>query len=186
MLGNGDGELGMAVTGGGISNLLIELVGLDASESLGFLIRGDKPTRLRCAIARFDILHGLATSQGLVIDTDDTRIDGSGTIDFGSEQLNLVFKPHPKDISLFAARSPLMIKGTFAKPGFGVDKPALIGRLGAAIGLGLLNPLAALIPLIETGTGTDADCQALLSNLREAARNSGAPRPAKPTPTKKH
>jgi len=35
--------------------------------------------------------------------------------------------------------------------------------------LGLINPLAALIPLTETGGGEDADCRALLQSARVAA-----------------
>ncbi|OVZ57980.1 hypothetical protein CDO44_16530 [Pigmentiphaga sp. NML080357] len=175
MLAHADGTLGLAVTGGEISNLLVEAIGLDAGQALGFLIGGDKTTRLRCAVSTFAVKDGVATAQGLVIDTDDTRIDGSGTIDFGSERLNLRFEPQPKDKSILAARSPIDIGGTLADPDFKIDKAALFTRAGASIALGFINPLAALIPLIETGPGTDADCQGLLSNLRDASRNAGAP-----------
>ncbi|MDX3904065.1 MAG: AsmA family protein [Pigmentiphaga sp.] len=177
MLGHADGSLGLAVTGGELSNLLIEAIGLDASQALGFLIAGDKPTRLRCAVGTFAVKDGVATSQGLVIDTEDTVIDGSGTIDFGNERLDLRLEPHPKDKSILAARSPIDIGGTFADPEFGIDKVALLTRAGASIALGFINPLAALIPLIETGPGTDADCQGLLANLKDVRRNADGPAP---------
>jgi hypothetical protein len=52
----------------------------------------------------------------------------------------------------------------------------LYARVGSAVLLGtLVNPLAALIPLIETGPGKDADCGALLASVRPAAERAGQP-----------
>lgn len=175
MLAHAGGSLGLAVTGGEISNLLVEAIGLDAGQALGFLIGGDEATRLRCAVATFDVKQGLATAQAFVVDTDDTRIDGSGTIDLRTEKLNLRLEPQPKDKSILAARSPINIVGTFAKPDFEIDKASLLARAGAAVALAFINPLAALIPLVETGPGSDADCKGLLSTLRDASRNADAP-----------
>lgn len=174
MLGRANGEVGLAVTGGEISNLLVEVIGLDASQALGFLLGGDKKTHLRCAVSTFEVKNGLGTAQVLVIDTDDTRIDGSGTISLADEKLDLRLEPKPKDKSILVARSPINIVGTFADPGFKIDKASLLTRAGAALGLALINPLAALIPLIETGPGTDANCQQLLAATRQASKNSGA------------
>ncbi|VCU69852.1 putative assembly protein [Pigmentiphaga humi] len=179
MLGRADGTMGAAVTGGDISHLIVEAIGLDAGQALGLLISGEKEqqTRLRCAVATFDVKDGVATSQALVIDTDDTRIDGHGTIDLSKERLNVRLEPQPKDKSILVARSPIDIVGTFADPDFKIDKTTLFARAGAALALGLINPIAALIPLIETGPGTDADCQGLLSSMRGARNNAGGPPP---------
>ncbi|GAA4327949.1 hypothetical protein GCM10023144_13190 [Pigmentiphaga soli] len=182
MLGRADGTIGLAVTGGDLSVLLMEVVGLDAGQALGYLVGGDRKTRLRCAVSTFDVDKGLAKVQGMVLDTEDTRINGSGSIDFGSEKLAVRLEPLPKDKSILSLRSPVNIIGTFGKPGFSIDKTRLFARAGAAVALGLINPLAALIPLIETGPGTDANCQALLSEVRGAAANSKAPVPTKKAP----
>ena len=40
-----------------------------------------------------------------------------------------------------------------------LEKGPLALRGVAALALGLINPLAALIPLIETGPGVDTDCK---------------------------
>jgi hypothetical protein len=41
-------------------------------------------------------------------------------------------------------------------------------RVGAAVVLGVLaTPLAALIPLIETGPGEDSDCKALIASVKQ-------------------
>jgi len=39
-------------------------------------------------------------------------------------------------------------------------------KAGAAVVLALLNPLAAVIPFIDTGGGEDADCRALIREVR--------------------
>ena len=46
---------------------------------------------------------------------------------------------------------------------------------GTAIALGLLNPLAALIPLIETGSGKDSDCTTLLQQVDGPRREAEKP-----------
>ena len=173
LLASASGSAGLASTGGEISNLLVELVGLDAGQALGYWLGRDKPTPLRCAVTTFKMERGVAVSELLVLDTVDTMIDGDGTVNFRDETLNFTFNPHPKDKSILAARSPLHVRGTFSKPSPSVDAKALAARGGAAILLGaLITPLAALVPLIETGTGTDADCQGLLKQVEPARKNA--------------
>jgi len=172
LMASANGNLGLASTGGEISNLLVELVGLDAGQALGYWLGKDKPTPLRCAVTTFRMERGVAVSELLVLDTVDTMIDGEGVANFRNETLDFTFRPHPKDKSILAARSPLHIKGTFGKPSPSVDAKALAARGGAAVLLGLITPLAALIPLIEPGTGTDADCQGLLKEVEPARKNA--------------
>ncbi|QEI05330.1 AsmA family protein [Pigmentiphaga aceris] len=173
LLASANGNLGLASTGGEISNLLVELVGLDAGQALGYWLGRDKPTPLRCAVTTFRMERGVAVSELLVLDTVDTMIDGEGVANFRDETLDFTFRPHPKDKSILAARSPLHIRGSFGKPSPSVDAKALAARGGAAALLGLVvTPLAALIPLIEPGTGTDADCQGLLKTVEPARKNA--------------
>jgi uncharacterized protein involved in outer membrane biogenesis len=175
MLANADGDAGFANSGGVLSNLLIEFVGLDGGEIVKFLVKGDHATRIRCGGALFDVKNGVGTTTSFVFDTEDTRIEGSGTIDLKDEMLDLHLKPHPKDKSILVLRSPVRMRGPFSNPGFTVQKKGLLKRAGAAVLLGLLNPLAALLPLIETGRGKDADCAAVLGAVPTAAREAEKP-----------
>ncbi|MBI4191470.1 MAG: hypothetical protein HY525_13155 [Betaproteobacteria bacterium] len=61
-----------------------------------------------------------------------------------------------------------------ADPGFGLDKPTLSLRAGTALLLGVVNPLAALLPLIETGPGKDSNCAQLAASLTATGRQAGA------------
>ncbi|HTN26384.1 MAG TPA: AsmA family protein [Burkholderiales bacterium] len=175
MLGSASGELGVAMTGGELSNLMIELVGLDGGEALKFLIGGDRKTPIRCAVGSFQVRNGVATSNSLVLDTEDTNIAGAGTLNLRSETLDITLRPEPKDKSIFVVRSPIRLHGPFADPDVSVNKGPIIARAGASILLGLVNPLAALIPLIETGPGKDSDCKTLLASVDKARVAAATP-----------
>lgn len=175
MLANADGEAGFATADGVLSNLLIEYIGLDGGEIIKFMATGDKETRIRCGGAMFDVKDGIGTAASVVFDTEDTRIEGYGAIDLKDETLDLHLKPHPKDKSILVLRGPLRVHGPFSNPGVSVQKKALLKRVGAAVLLGLLNPLAALLPLIETGSGKDANCAEVLGNVGSAVREAEKP-----------
>jgi uncharacterized protein involved in outer membrane biogenesis len=176
MLGSASGEMGVAMSGGELSNLLIELVGLDGGEALKFLVGGDRKTPIRCAVGSFKVRNGVASSDSLVLDTGDTNIAGSGTVNLREETVDVTLRPEPKDMSIFVARSPIRLHGPLADPSVSVKKGPILARAGASILLGLVNPLAALIPLVETGPGKDSDCKALLASVDKARRAAEAPR----------
>ena len=175
MLGSASGDMGIAMSGGELSNLLIELVGLDGGEALKFLVGGDRKTPIRCAVGSFKVRNGVATSDSLVLDTGDTNIAGAGTVNLRDETLDVTLRPEPKDMSIFVARTPIRVHGRFSNPDVSVKKGPIVARAGASILLGLVNPLAALIPLIETGPGKDSDCKALLATVDDARRAAEAP-----------
>ena len=175
MLASADGRLAVAMSSGEISNTLLEVVGLDAGEIMKFLFKGDQNVPLRCGVADFAVKDGVMNAETFVIDTTDTIVKGEGQISVADESLALKFSPVPKDPSIFVLRSPIHIEGTLKHPKVRPDK-MLAMRVGAAVLLGtLVNPLAALIPLIETGPGKDANCTELLASVRPAAARAGQP-----------
>jgi hypothetical protein len=114
----------------------------------------------------------LGAVQVLVLDTDESRIDGSGGINLGSEQFDITLDPRPKKPGILSLRGPVHIYGTFRNADFRVTGQT-IGRGVGAVALGIVNPLLALIPLIETGPGQNADCQAVLAPFAGALKQSG-------------
>ncbi|WP_082151427.1 AsmA family protein [Caenimonas sp. SL110] len=166
MLGTSSGNVVMLMGRGEISNLLLEIAGLDGAEILKFLWGGDKNVVLRCGAVGFDVKSGLMASRALVLDTEDTIIYGDGNVSLANETLDFTLHPYPKDMSILSLRSPLKVSGTFVAPRTSVDKGALAGRAGVALALGAVNPLLALAATVETGPGKDANCDAI---LREAA-----------------
>ncbi len=173
MLGTSGGAVAMLMGRGEISNLLLELAGIDGGEIIKFMIKGDQNVQLRCAGAAFDVRNGLMTSRALVMDTTDTVIYGNGQVSLASESIDLTLHPYPKDMSILSLRSPLKMAGSFAAPKIGPDKGALAGRAGLTLALAAINPLLGLASTIETGPGRDADCGPA---LREAVSPYAAAR----------
>jgi uncharacterized protein involved in outer membrane biogenesis len=158
MLATSDGQIGVNMGSGRISNLLLEYAGIDIAESLKFLIKGDRTIPVRCAFGDFKVNKGLMTAQRMAFDTTDTVIKGEGTINLRDERLDMRLKPLPKDHSLVSLRSPLLVTGTFKDPEFRPDMKRLTLRGVAAAALAMIAPPAALIPLFETGPGKNVDC----------------------------
>jgi AsmA protein len=67
-------------------------------------------------------------------------------------------------------RSPIYVRGSFAHPTVEVDKAQVAGRAVGALVLAAINPLLALIPLIDAGPGKDSDCAQLVRDARAWSR----------------
>jgi AsmA protein len=158
MLATSNGKLAVMVSGGQISRLLMEKAGLHVWEIVTLTLTGDKLVKLRCFVADFEVKQGTMKAQALVFDTQVTTLMGSGTIDLAKEQLDLKLDPHTKTTSPLALRSPIYVRGSFAKPVVGVDKGKVALRAAGAVVLSMLNPFLALLPLVDTGPGKDTDC----------------------------
>lgn len=161
VLADSNGSASAAIAGGRVSNLADALVGLNGAKILGLLATGDKNIALRCAAIDLDVKNGVGQTRTFVFDTEQTEILGSGSVNFSTEHFDIVLHPEPKQPSILSLRSPIHLSGSFKHPTFAVDKTAVIARAGGAIALGILNPLAALLPLLEPGPGRDTDCATL-------------------------
>ncbi|MEF3082787.1 AsmA family protein [Luteimonas sp. SMYT11W] len=158
MLGSANGDVAIGMGAGRVSNLLVELAGIDVYETLKYLIGNDKQIPVRCAFADFGVQRGVMESRAFAFDTTDTIILGEGTINLREEQLDLLLRPRPKDRSILALRTPLTISGTFASPSFRPDLARLGLRGAIALALGSIAPPAALLATLELGGGEDSGC----------------------------
>lgn len=166
LLASSDGRVGLIMSGGEMSEMVLAGVDLDVGELIKLLFTGDKNVPIRCAVVDFDVKKGLMNSDAFVIDTTETNIIGEGQIRLADETIEMKFSPEPKDFSILSLRTPVHISGTFKKPKIRPDKMLAI-RVGAAVALGVLaTPLASLIPLIELGPGEDNDCKALIASVK--------------------
>ena len=181
VLADADGTLGLASSGGRISNLVIELAGLDVAEVLKLLFRGDKTVRVRCAIADVAVQDGVIDSRTVFIDTTDTNLKIEGQVSLATEELDLTLHPLPKDYSPLTLRSPLHLRGTFKDPTVRPDAELAVRGGLAAILAGVAPPLAALVGLIESGPGDDADCERLTAAVRRHAPEPSAAAPRRPS-----
>jgi uncharacterized protein involved in outer membrane biogenesis len=158
MLATANGDVAIGMGRGQVSNLIIELAGLDVAEALKFLLTEDRRVPVRCAFGDFTVADGVMTARSLAFDTTDTIILGEGRIDLREEAFDLRLRPRPKDRSLFSFRSPLIVDGRFADPDIRPDMKRVGLRAALAIALGSIVPPAALLATLELGPGGNADC----------------------------
>jgi AsmA family protein len=185
-----DGEAKALVTEGKLSRLLMETAGLNVANIVYEKLFGPRDVNIHCGAADFAANHGVLDTRTFALDTDDALIVMEGRIDLRDESMDLKIHPHTKGLRVISLRSPLYVQGTFKHPDVGVSKGALALRAGAMVAFGLINPFAALIPLIAPSHNQPAPCNELIAKMREApsprppGANSGPPSPpraAQPT-----
>lgn len=158
MLAHANGSLALVVSGGDISQMMMEKAGLHLWEIFRLTLTGDKQVKLRCAVAKFDVKAGHMNVDTLLLDTQVTTLLGTGSIDLAQEKLDLTLTQNTKNTSPLALRSPIHVGGYFVKPVIQVDKGRMAVRALGALALGAVNPLLMLVPLIDAGPGQDSDC----------------------------
>ncbi|QGZ61542.1 AsmA family protein [Paraburkholderia acidisoli] len=161
-----NGEVKALVTQGEVSRLLMEAAGLNVANVVYEKLFGNRDVKINCAAADFVVTNGVVDPHVFALDTDDAVINIDGPINLRDESMDMKVHPHTKGFRVFSLRSPLYVKGTFKKPHVGVDVGALALRGGAAVGLGLINPFAALIPLIAPSNNKPLPCDALFAQMQ--------------------
>ncbi len=148
-----NGNTNFAMGEGHINNRFAQILLSDLFKLIASGGSGDS-TNLNCFVSKFDIKKGLATSTGLVLDTNGASIVGNGDINLANEKLKLHLDPRAKQTNLANLAIPVNIGGTMANPSVTPDAAALAqGIAGAAVGVAsgggdILGALAGV-----TGTG---------------------------------
>ncbi|MGB7193737.1 MAG: AsmA family protein [Collimonas pratensis] len=167
LLGSSNGELKTLINQGTISKFLLEAAGLNIGNVVITKLFGDKQVKLNCLASDFAVTKGVMDARTFVMDTDDAVINVQGQINLAQESLALTVKPETKGMRIFSLRSPLHVSGTFKNPDVGVDKGILALKAGGAIALGVLAPVAAVLPLINITPAQENDCAALLARAKQ-------------------
>lgn len=149
-----DGRVRTEISGGSVSHLIVEAAGLDVAQALGVLFKNDDALPLGCAVADLNAVGGVFRPRVMVLDTSDSAVWIDGSLSLAAESLDLRAVVSPKDFSPLTLRSPLRVRGSFADPEVTLERGPISRKVASALLLALLNPLAAWIPLIDTG---DAD-----------------------------
>ena len=174
MATNLDGGAFMLMTEGKLDSLLSEFAGLDIVESISVLVNPDKTlTDIRCAYVDMHSDSGVLDIAKLAIDTEDTVFLADGNVDLNDETLDITVEPHPKDLSVLAARTAVQVGGTLSDPSI-LPGRSLPLRAAAAAALGALGtPILAVLPFIEAGTGEDSEyCSGLITSLGEVEQEA--------------
>ncbi len=184
LLGASNGKVGLYLDGGKISRFMMELVAMDIwGVARTKLAHDTSSVDIRCAIADFGVKDGMMNTNAFVFDTQVVNVEGTGSVNLKTEQMDLTLNPHPKDRSVASLNSPLYIKGTFGEPKAAPDWKRMGARGAGAVAMGLLSPFLAVLPLMQEGKDKESPCQALIAEATKSAEQSAAEAKAgKPRP----
>ena len=171
-----DGSIHIELTQGAISHLGIEVAGLDIAESIGVFFKGDDALPVQCGVIDLQTKNGVFTPRVMVVDTTDTTVWVNDSLSLAAEKLNLRAMALPKDFSPLTLRTPLNVTGSFSNPQVSLEKNPVGLKLAASIFLAIINPLAAVIPLLDSGDTKEAKqraagCQSLMQKVRGGSKS---------------
>lgn len=166
-----DGKLELAVSRGRLDWLAVELLGLDAGESLLRLLGDQEQVPMQCGYARLEADDGLARLAQFFVATSDSNFTGGGRIDLAAERLDLQIEAHPKDPSLFSSDSPIRLQGTLGDPQVSLASGELLASGVASVVGALVAPPLAILPWVELGLGEGAGigCRKALEAFEQEA-----------------
>ena len=159
LLGRGNGDLRLGMSGGNLSALLVDLAGLEFGNALLSALGIPQRANIQCFVADFTLTRGDLQTKTLLLDTSEARVQGAGSVNLATETIDYKLKTASKHFSIGTLPTPIDITGHLKSPSIRPEIGPLALRAGAAVGLGILFPPAALIPTIQFGTGEDGACQ---------------------------
>jgi uncharacterized protein involved in outer membrane biogenesis len=175
MLGSANGKIGVFIDEGEVSKFLMELVAIDVWGIAKTKLKGDEPIGIRCAIVDLLVEKGVARTNAFVFDTSIVNVDGSGSVNLKTEEMDITLRPTPKERSVASLNSPLYIRGTFSEPKVGPDVGRVAAKGVGAIVMGALSPILSVLPLMKEGKEKDSNCVQLIA---EASKSKGTARAA--------
>ena len=115
MLGGASGSMSVRMDKGSMSNLADAKLGMNIGKVLGLWVRGDRDIAINCAVMAFDVRGGTGKSRAIVLDTEQTRVEGTGTVDLREERWDFMLHPRPKNPGLLTKSVSLRAHGTFRR-----------------------------------------------------------------------
>ncbi|MCB5184031.1 AsmA family protein [Methylobacillus gramineus] len=168
LLGSLNGKTTVFIERGQISRLIVELMGLDVAQSVSAWLGGDKSLNMQCALMDLKATNGIVKPEVALIDTPVTLLLINGNIDMGEEKLDLLLAAKPKNFSPLTVRSPIKVQGTFLQPKVSPETVPIAARLLGSVALAFINPLAAILPYLDTGsTSNSYSCSQALSHFNQ-------------------
>ena len=168
----------MAMAGGDLSAVLVDLTGLQFGNALLSALGVPNKTQVECFVGDLLLQRGILDFKTMTLDTGEAITNVGGNVDLSKEAIDLALKTDAKHFSVGSLPTRINISGTFENPKIrpGAEGPA---RAGAAVGLGALFLPLAILPTIQFGTSEaeDARCEQLLQQARASAGGKALPPP---------
>jgi uncharacterized protein involved in outer membrane biogenesis len=177
MLDNGRGGVKLAMVGGDLSAVLVDLSGLEFTNALLSALGMPKRAQVECFITEATLNRGAFWLQALVLDTSEAVVTGTGGVNLRDEQLDIQLRTESKHFSIGSLPAPINVGGTLKSPAIRPGAELAL-RGGAAVGLGFIFPPLAALPTIQFGTGDDHRCDQILARAKQQTGGQHLPRPS--------
>jgi len=158
LMANLNGAFG-AVMGPGYLTKYLDLLSMDLAQKV-IPIWGShkKADEINCAVVQFDIKKGVATSRAFIFDTQIGILTAEGETNLGTEQLNFLLDPKPKDFSLVNLSTKLRVSGTLMDPKVRPDTFSVLKKGAEILGSLALGPVGMLAPFVKLGAQKKHPC----------------------------
>jgi uncharacterized protein involved in outer membrane biogenesis len=180
LMANGNGGVKMAMAGGDLSAVLIDLTGLQFGKALLSALGVPNKTPVQCFVGDLGLKRGVVDFNAVTLDTGEAITNVGGDVDLGKETIDLALKTDSKHFSVGSLPTRISISGTFKDPSIrpGAEVAA---RAGAVAGLAVLFAPLAILPTVQFGTSDadDARCGELLQQARASAGGKALPAPTR-------
>lgn len=165
-----DGELELAMSQGWMDIIAAELMPLNVANALVEALAGDdEQVRLECSYVHFRADDGLVTLENFFMATEIAHFVGAGAMNLATEELDMAFEGHNKDVTLLTANTPVKLEGPLSDLSVEVVTPELLARGVLSVLGALVMPPLAILPWIDPGGGEDVGmgCEEALAQYHE-------------------
>jgi AsmA family protein len=159
LMANGHGEVKMAMAGGDLDAVLVDLTGLQFGNALLSALGVLNKTQVQCFVGDLGMQRGILEFKAMTLDTGEGITNVGGNVDLSKETIDLALKTDAKHFSVGRCRRASTSVARFKDPK--IWPGAEVGaRAGGVAGLAALFVPLAILPTIQFGTSEaeDAHC----------------------------
>jgi len=158
LMANLNGAFG-AVMGPGFLTKYLDLLSVDLSQKvIPIWGRHKKAGEINCAVVQFDIKNGVAASQAFVFDTQIGVLSAEGEMNLGTEKINFLLVPKPKNPGLLSLNTKLRVSGTLMDPEVRPDMLSLAAKGARLLSTLAVGPIGLLAPFVHLGAHRSHPC----------------------------
>lgn len=116
VMGSATGDVVLAMQGGSISGLLVDLAGLQVGDALVLFITGDHRIPIGCAMGRLNFNRGIVTLDRTLMDTEKSVLHFDGNASLRTQALSMKIAADVKHFNLLDLHGPVVLQGKLRAP----------------------------------------------------------------------
>lgn len=165
LLANVSGKLDIEATGGEFKARAVERLVIGSARLFGAVLEDRDVTAIHCVGAHWQVVDGIGTTDSVLLDTDDFTLAGSGTVNLGTERLDMGMILYPRRRALLSSTTVFELQGTLASQEVNVPKRAALKAAINAVGIAT-TPLSAIAAIRETPPTEPGSCLRAIDRAR--------------------